>query len=126
MSALGEGRQLDLVGEVLDQQLLDFIGRPMGMVDGLVLELRDGEPPRVSAIETGGVTLARRVRRPLRTLLAACARRWGGTRGEPFRISWSVVKSVGIDVEVDLDADRTPALHWEHRLGRIIARVPGP
>jgi hypothetical protein len=120
-----DGRRVDLVGQVLDQQLRDFINRPMGNVDGLVLELREGEPPRVSHIEAGGVTLARRLRGPLGGWLAAAARRWGGTRGEPFRIPWSRVKQVGLDVEVDLDADATPALYWEHRLSRAISRIPG-
>jgi sporulation protein YlmC with PRC-barrel domain len=122
---MDEGRRVDLVGEVLDQQLVDFIGRPMGNVDGLVLELGEDEPPRVSHLQTGGVTLARRLHAPLGGWLAAAARRWGGTRGEPFRIPWERVKRVGIDVEVDLDADATPVWHWEHRLGRLVARVPG-
>jgi len=120
-----DGRRVDLVGEVLDQQLRDFIGRPMGNVDGLVLELAEGGAPRVSHLQTGGVTLARRLRPPLGGWLAAAARRWGGTHGEPFRIPWERVKAVGLDVEVDLDADATPAWHWEHRLGRLVARIPG-
>ncbi|HEX8242838.1 MAG TPA: hypothetical protein VF541_05070 [Longimicrobium sp.] len=121
-----EGREFDLVGYVLDQQILDFIGRPMGMVDGLVLELRGpGQPPRLSHIEVGGVTLARRLYRPLGPWLAALARRWGGTRGEPFRIPWEKVKAVELDVEVDLDADQTPAWYWEHRIGSLVRRIPG-
>jgi hypothetical protein len=122
---MDDGHALDLVNEVLDQRLVDFIGRPMGCVDGLVLELRDGEPPRVTHIETGGITLSRRLREPLGRWLAAAARRWGATRGEPFRIPWGRVKHIGLDVEVDVDADGTPAWHWEHRLGRIVQKIPG-
>jgi sporulation protein YlmC with PRC-barrel domain len=114
----------DLVAEVLDQQLLDFIGRPMGKVDGVVLELREGEAPRVSHLAVGGVTLARRLRAPVGRWLEAAARRWGGSRGEPFRIPWERVKQVGLEVEVELDADRTPALYWEHRLGAWVRRIP--
>lgn len=121
-----EGRELDLVADVLDQQMLDFIRRPMGMVDGLVLELGDGSgPPRVSHIEAGGVTLARRLYRPFGGWLAAAARRWGCTRGQPWRIPWEKVKEVALDVEVDVDADTTPAFHWEHRMGDIVRRIPG-
>jgi len=122
---MDDARVVDLVGEVLDQRLVDFIGRPMGCVDGLVLELPDGEAPRVSHIEIGGVTLGRRLRDPMGRWLAALARRWGATRGEPYRIPWSRVKHVGLDVEVDLDADATPAWHWEHRLGRFVQKIPG-
>lgn len=114
----------DLVGTILDQQVRDFIGRGMGMVDGLVLELRPGEAPRVSHIEMGGVTLARRLRNPLGRWIAAAARRWGATRGEPVRIPWEKVKRVELDVELDVDADALPALHWEHRLRRAVEKVP--
>jgi sporulation protein YlmC with PRC-barrel domain len=119
-----DGRQIDLVAEVLDQQVLDFIGRPMGKVDGLVLELVEGEAPRVSHLALGGVTLARRLRAPLGAWLEAAARRWGASRGEPYRIPWAKVKQVGLEVEVDVDADATPALYWEHRLGRVVRRIP--
>ena len=74
-----EGRRVDLVGEVLDQQLRDFIGRPMGNVDGLVLELREGEPPRVSHVEAGGVTLARRLHNPL----------GGYSEPDEYRLPWN-------------------------------------
>jgi sporulation protein YlmC with PRC-barrel domain len=120
-----QGRHYDLVAELLDQQLLDFIGRPMGKVDGVVLELREGEAPRVTHLATGGVTLARRLRAPFGPWLAAAARRWGARGGEPYRIPWAKVKQVGLEVEVDEDADRTPALYWEHRMGRLVRRVPG-
>jgi hypothetical protein len=126
LEMIDEGRELDLVADVLDQQMLDFIRRPMGMVDGLVLELGDGSaPPRVSHIEFGGVTLARRMYSPFNRWLSAVARRWGGTRGKPVRIPWEKVKEVALDVEVDVDADTTPAFHWEHRLGAIVRRIPG-
>jgi hypothetical protein len=117
--------EYDLMATVLDQQLRDFIYRPMGMVDGLVLELRDGEAPRVAFIETGGVTLARRLSNPFGRWLAAAARRWGGTKGEPMRIPWARVRNVELDVEVELDADATPALHWEHAHRHLIERVLG-
>ena len=122
---IDEGRQYDLVGDVLDQQIVDSIWRPMGMVDGIVLELREDGPPRVSHIEVGGVTLARRLHDPLGRWLAAAARRWGGTRGQPFRIPIAKVKAIALDVEVDIDADTTPAYHWEHRLGSVVRRIPG-
>ncbi|HEX8903789.1 MAG TPA: hypothetical protein VF771_02970 [Longimicrobiaceae bacterium] len=120
-----EGREFDLVGYVLDQQILDCVGRPMGMVDGLVLELDGHGPPRVSHIEIGGATLAQRLYKPFGPLLGALARRWGATRGVPFRIPWEKVKAVELDLELDLDADQTPAFHWEHRLGRIVRGIPG-
>ena len=118
---------MDLMRDVLDKQLVGEANEQMGKVDGLVLELRDGAPPRVAFIEVGGVTLARRLKGPLRAALAAAARRWGAMRGEPFRIPWSRVYEVRqTEVVVTLEADETPARAWEHLVrDRIVARIPG-
>src|SRR5690242_3753919 len=55
-----EGK-MDIVREVLDKQVLDRHQRKMGRVDGIILEIRDGAPPRLLALEVGGITLARRL-----------------------------------------------------------------
>lgn len=110
---------------VMDQQLCDRAGRRMGKVDGLVLALAEGEAPRVTHIAVGGDTLGRRLRGPVGRLVTWAARRWGARRGAPYLIPWSAVRKVDIDVEVDVDAEGTPALHWEDRLReRIVSRVP--
>jgi hypothetical protein len=122
----GEGRRPDFwLGEILDQQLFDREERPMGMVDGLVLAVRDGRPPKVTHLLTGGVTLARRLSPPIRGLVLWFARRYGVRRGEPYRIPWSAVRDVGVSITVDLDARETPALYWEDRVGRFVRRLPG-
>ena len=122
----GEGRRPDFwLGEILDQQLLDREERPMGMVDGLVLAVRDRRPPKVTHLLTGGVTLARRLSPPIRGLVLWFARRYGVRRGEPYRIPWSAVRDVGVNITVDLDARETPALYWEDRVGRFVRRLPG-
>ena len=114
------------LGEILDQQLRDRDGRPMGMVDGLVLEQREGRPPRVTHLQVGGSTLSHRLSRPLGAVLRWFARRYGAGRGDPYRIPWSAVRDVGVDLTVDLDARNTPALHWEEWARRhFVERVPG-
>ena len=114
------------LGEVLDQQLRDRDGRPMGMVDGLVLEQRDGKPPRVTHLQVGGATLSYRLSRPIGALIGWFARRYGARLGEPYRIAWSHVRDVGVDIIVDLDGRRTPALYWEEWIRRhFVDRVPG-
>jgi hypothetical protein len=125
-SRRGEDRPPDFwLGEILDQQLLDRQERPMGMVDGLVLELRDRRPPRITHLLVGGDTLARRLSPPIRWLALWFARRHGVRRGEPYRIPWSAVRDVGVSVTVDLDARDTPLLYWEDRVGRFVKRLPG-
>lgn len=111
---------------VLDQQLLDRERRPMGMVDGLTIEVREGEPPRVADILVGGTTLGERLAGPVGWALRAAARRWGARQGAPTRIPWSAVRDVGVDVEVDVDARQTSTLHWEDWMRRhLIGRIPG-
>ena len=48
---------MHLVRDLLDNQVCDARNRKMGKVDGIVLVLRQGRPPRVAAIELGMSTL---------------------------------------------------------------------
>ncbi|MBE9020877.1 hypothetical protein IQ272_33070 [Chroococcidiopsidales cyanobacterium LEGE 13417] len=116
---------MDLIRDVLDNQLVDRSGRKMGKVDGIVVELREGESPRLAYIETGLPTLARRLHPRIARWVIALERRWGAKRGESYRIPWSKVRDVGIDVDVNLDAEATPALAYEQWLRQAIARIPG-
>jgi hypothetical protein len=114
------------LGEILDQQLRDRDGRPMGMVDGVVLEQREGRPPRVTHLQVGGPTLSHRVARPLGAVIRWFTRRYGAGGGEPYRIPWSAVRDVAVDITVDLDARDTPVLHWEAWIRRhFVERLPG-
>ena len=116
----------NVIRDILDKQLLDRHQRKMGKVDGIIMELRDGKPPRVTYIEVGGVTLARRLHPRLAKWVAGWKRKWGIGRGESYRIPWAKVRDIGIDVEVDLEAEKTPALAWENWVSKnIIGRIPG-
>ena len=53
-------------------------------------------------------------------------RQWGAKQAQPVRIPFSKVRDVGIDVEVDVEAEETPALAYEQWLREnIIKRIPG-
>ena len=54
---------MDLIRDLLDKKVSDRNGREMGRVDSVILDVRDGAPPRVAAIEIGPAALAYRVRR---------------------------------------------------------------
>ena len=111
---------LDLVRDVLDKQLLDAEDRPFGKVDGIALELRDGEPPRVRALEVGAaVRMARLPRRIAGWLrpMTRCAR--------ATRIPIESVVSLTKDIKVDIDATRTSAWRIERWLAeRVFAHLP--
>jgi|SRR5690349_6515596 sporulation protein YlmC with PRC-barrel domain len=107
---------------VLDQQVIDAEGRQMGKVDGIVLELDDDGSARVSAVVVGGTTLLWRVHRGL----ARWAERKLIGEGHAARIPWSRVIKIGVDVKVDTDGERSPALYWERWIrDHLIGRIPG-
>jgi sporulation protein YlmC with PRC-barrel domain len=117
---------MELGQALLDQQVTDRKGELMGKVDGVIVELRTEKPPRVAALVIGGGTAAQRVHRGWARWLLRWRRRWGPRGDEPLEIPWSSVLKIGVDVKVDLEAERTPALAWEHWVrDHIIGRIPG-
>jgi sporulation protein YlmC with PRC-barrel domain len=114
------------LGFLLDQQVVDRKDEQMGKLDGITLQLREGKPPRVSQLVIGGGTAARRVHRGWAVRLLRWRRRWGPAGDEPLVVPWSRVMKIGIDVKLDLDAEGTSALAWEHWVrDHIIGRIPG-
>jgi sporulation protein YlmC with PRC-barrel domain len=111
-----------LVSDVLDKQIVQR-KKKLGKVDGLVIVLREGQPPRVAFIECGTAVVARRLGRWCERLALALNRRFG-VRAEPrYRIPWSKVKEIDIDVEVELDEH--PLLAWEEWLSEhVVGRIP--
>ena len=121
----GAGGELHLVRDLLDKQLVDRRHDPLGRADGLVIVVPADGPPRLASIETGMTVLGDRlgswVARPVR----AASRRWGMLRGRPMRISWSTIERIGIETELDLDADASPSLAWEHWLRQhVVGYLP--
>ena len=113
-------KKVQLVREVLDQQLVDACEKKMGRVDGVVLELRDGAPPRVDHFELGLVVLAERLHPRLG--------KWVGSRLKRWNVPFEKVKEmdehkITLDFE---DAMKTPAMAWEKWLrDHIVAHLPG-
>lgn len=116
---------MDLVRDILDNRVIDRGGTPIGRVDGIVLRVLGDMAPEVTAIELGGLTPVRRLRPPFRWIAGWFVRRWGMLRGQAWRIPWSDIQQVGIDVVVSTDVRDTPLHAWEHRARRIVGRIPG-
>ena len=116
---------IDLVRDVLDTQVHDRNERPIGKVDGIALELREGKPPRVAYIELDSVIAWQRLGPRFGRWAAALARIW--RRGDnPCRFTWSQVRDMDVDIEVDADAEETPALDLERWLrDKFVSRIPG-
>jgi sporulation protein YlmC with PRC-barrel domain len=115
---------VDLGRQILDQQLVDRSGINIGKVDGILLEFRDGAPPRVSAIMTGGHLLSRRLHLWLERLVRRLTSGWCPHEGEPIRIDWTRVMKIGVDVKVDVAGNEV--MPWEHWVrDHIVRRIPG-
>jgi sporulation protein YlmC with PRC-barrel domain len=110
-------QQFDLIRDVLDKQLVDDVKKQMGRVDGIVLELREGEPPRVDHFEVGFAVLAERV--------LPRAGKWVDRL--PWSVPWDKVREVTQHhIILDFDAERTPAFDWELWLRKhIVDKLPG-
>lgn len=117
---------MDIIRDVLDNQLVDRNQHKMGRVDGIVAEVRSGEPPRLTYIEVGFPVLARRLHPVLERWTIAIQNRWGAKQSTPLRIPWSKIRDVGIDVEVDLEQSETSAIAYEQWLAdQVIGKIPG-
>jgi hypothetical protein len=116
---------LRLVHDVLDKEVVDRHGRPMGRADGIVIALRANAPPKVASIEIGPAVLAYRVRPILGRLASALEHLMGIDRGRPLRIPVSDVLGVAQHVKVDRAYGDTVAAALELRLRSWIGRLPG-
>lgn len=117
---------IELVRDVLDKQIHDEQDCKVGKVDGLVIALRKGRPPRVIALELGLVTVASRIDRAFGRFVRRMEQKLGIADSDPVRILFEHVTKTGIDVGVNVDAKRTAALTWEDWLrDHVIGPIPG-
>lgn len=116
---------MDLFRDCLDKQLDDRNHRRMGRVDGIVLEIEDGRPPRVAYVEVGVKTLMDRWSCRLSNAVAGLLKKFG-VDTEPYQIPWGKLH-IGLNtVHADVEAEKTPALEWELWLRKkVIGRIPG-
>jgi sporulation protein YlmC with PRC-barrel domain len=111
---------VDLVRDLLDKEVVDRHGREMGRVDSIVLEVRDGAPPRVTAIELGPAVLAYRIRPSFGRWMAALEHALRMDEGRPLRIAFSEILDVHDRIKVDRAFGETPAAALERRLRGLV------
>ena len=118
---------IELVREVLDKQLLDCHGTKMGRVDGMVVELRDDAPPRITYFELGFAVLARRVGPRAERWFLAIRDRWSARRVARQRVACSEITELKPQhIALSIDAADTPAFAWELWFrDHIVAKIPG-
>nr|BFE58048.1 hypothetical protein GCM10020063_025740 [Dactylosporangium thailandense] len=115
-----------LIGfDLLDRQIVDLAGEPVGKVDDLELTLGPDGVPRIAALLVGPQALGRRLGGRLGGWVSSVAGRlYPAENPDPMRIPWSVVARTDSAVHLSLRREllTEPALEeWlrEHLIGRI-------
>jgi sporulation protein YlmC with PRC-barrel domain len=116
---------MDVVRDVLDKAVVDRNGRKMGRVDGIVLDRREGQPPRLTAILIGPVALGDRLHRNIGRLVSTLVARTGLGQGRPVRIDFENIADVGRSVKLRLLIGETAVDAVERRLRAWVLKIPG-
>jgi len=111
---------MDLVRDLLDKAVVDRNGREMGRVDGLLLDVTDDRPPRVTAIEIGPAVLAHRLHPALGRLAALVEELLGVAQERPVRIPLSEIKEVSSEITADVAIGATGAGNVEQLVRRLM------
>ena len=115
---------MDLVHDLLDKRVVDRNGRDMGRVDSLVLEIRDGAPPRVTGLEIGPAVLAYRISPVLGRIVAGLEHAFGVDENRPLRIPIGRILGINQHVKVDVAIGQTSAATVEQHLRGWVSRIP--
>jgi hypothetical protein len=117
---------MDVVRDYLDKQLGDRHGKPIGRIDGIVVEMDGGGQPRIVAVEVGSVAQARRLGPRVHRWAIALALRWGLMERNPHRFAFNTLEHDGKQWRIDELASQVPTLAWERWVRqKIIDRIPG-
>ena len=115
---------IDLRHDVLDAQLVDRNRENIGRCDALLLELRDGHPPRVATILIGGQVRDER----MGGWMSGLARlvRGKDSRGGVSRVPFAAMRSLGHTIQLDVLREDLPSGRVERWLSdHVVCRIPG-
>jgi hypothetical protein len=115
---------MDLVRDMLDKRVVDRNGRDMGRVDRIAIQLRAGQPPRVSGIEIGPSALAHRLNRFTGCLAEAFECAFGVEQGRPVRLRFAELLDIDNHVRAGVAVGETAASAVEQRLRRLVGSLP--
>jgi sporulation protein YlmC with PRC-barrel domain len=114
-------RELLLMRDLVDNQLVDSQGERITKVAGVEVESQEGSRPVVRTLLVGPEPLARRIGPRVGRLM----QRITGDRRE-VRIPWERVEDAGPNVRLNVPASATGATHAEDWVReKIIGKIPG-
>lgn len=122
------GRQFSVRFTLLDHQLLDADGLPVGRVDDVELSVPEGGgPPEVESLLTGAEALGRRLGGLTGGLMAAVAGRLRPAADDgPARLDPELVEELEPNMTLRLPLSELAGVAGLERwLGRRVERVPG-
>ncbi|HEX6497886.1 MAG TPA: hypothetical protein VF054_02520 [Micromonosporaceae bacterium] len=117
-----------LVGlNLLDRQIVDRDGDPVGKVDDVELGVDDDGVPYVAALLVGQEVLGERIGADLGTWMAGIARRLRTDRHpKPLRIGYDLVSEVNAAVRLSVKRDLLPDAPLEDWLrDHLVRHIPG-
>ena len=116
---------MQVVRDMLDKRVVDRNGREMGRVDRVVVEHRNGSPPRIVAFEVGPSALANRLGGAVGRWVTGLLYGLGIADGQPLRVHVGQILGVTDTVKVDLAFGETAAASMERTLREHVKRIPG-
>jgi hypothetical protein len=116
---------MSVVRELLDKQVRDRAGRPMGRADSVRMTLSPGGRPRLDSIVIGPVAFAYRLSSRAGRWAEAAERWLGLSSGRPVVIPLDQLELERLEIKADVLAGETRAMLFEETLQRWLARIPG-
>jgi sporulation protein YlmC with PRC-barrel domain len=116
---------MNIARDVLDEQVVDRNGREMGRVDGIVLRVRDNQPPEVSELLIGASVLGFRLHAVIGRFVRGVETALGIARDRPVRIDVVRIEEMGEHIKIDQPIGETTAGLVEDRIRPWLRRLPG-
>ena len=123
-----KSEQLRIYFHLLDRQIVDTDGEPVGKVDDVELTLDEATGRlQVTALLNGQQVLGQRLRGRLGRWMAGVARRLHPVENPPpLRIELRQIADIGSAVHLTVRRDTLPTPPLEHWLAdHVISRIPG-
>jgi hypothetical protein len=112
---------IDVGLDLVDRQLLDKAGKPIGKIDDLELTSDEGAPPVLTAILTGPGALSPRVG-PIGSYIARLRLRLRA-QDQPARVDFASVHRMGSDVRLAVSRDQLEHISSEPWARKILSRI---
>ena len=118
--------EIAVVRDLLDKQLVDREGEPLGRVDGIIMAYGAACSASHHTLRAGRADARTATAEAVSDALAALARRLTPRGSEPYRIEVGRIVHLGRTIKIDIHGTRSAARETERWIrDHMIARIPG-